>query len=57
MNIVLHSSDLFSAVLAVSMVSILENNKEEQNLNFFVIEHEISESQLLLWQIQLKAKV
>lgn len=44
MNIVLHSSDLFSAVLAVSMVSILENNKEEQNLNFFVIEHEISES-------------
>lgn len=44
MNVVLHSSDLFSAVLAVSMVSILENNKGEETLNFFVIEHEISES-------------
>lgn len=43
MNIVLHSSDLFSAVLAVSMVSILENNRQEDKINFFIIEHAISE--------------
>lgn len=43
MNIVFHSSDLFSAVLVVSMVSILENNKEEQRIDFYIIEHEISE--------------
>lgn len=43
MNIVLHSSDLFSAVLVVSMVSIMENNKDEQRIDFYIIEHEISE--------------
>lgn len=43
MNIVLHSSDLFSAVLVVSMVSIMENNKEEHKIDFYIIEHEISE--------------
>lgn len=44
LNIVLHSSDLFSAVLAVSMVSILENNKNENSINFYIIEHGISAS-------------
>lgn len=44
MNFVLHSSDLFSAVLVVSMVSIMENNKEEDELNFYIIEHGISEA-------------
>lgn len=43
MNIVLHSSDLFSAVLVVSMVSVMENNKDEQKIDFYIIEHEISE--------------
>lgn len=42
MNIVLHSSDLFSPVLSVSIVSILENNKEEKEINFYIIEHNIS---------------
>ena len=43
MNFVLHSSDLFSAVLVVSMVSIMDNNKDEKALDFYIIEHDISE--------------
>lgn len=43
MNIVLHSSDSFSPVLAVSIVSILENNSEVDEILFFIIENNISE--------------
>ena len=42
MNFVFHSSDLFSAVLVVSMVSIMENNKNEDTLIFYIIEHGIT---------------
>ena len=42
MNIVLHSSDSFSSVLAVSMVSVLENNPKEK-IDFYVIEHGITD--------------
>lgn len=43
MNIVLHSSDSFSSVLAVSIISILENNSTADEIFFFVIENNISE--------------
>ena len=42
MNFVFHSSDLFSAVLVVSMVSIMENNQKEESLVFYIIEHGIT---------------
>ena len=34
MNIFYFSSDLFVNVLAVSIVSLLENNKDENEINF-----------------------
>lgn len=43
MNVAYHSSDLFSSVLAVSMVSIMENNKDMDDITFFVLEKQISE--------------
>lgn len=42
MNIVYHSSDKFASVLGTSMVSLLENNKDTDNINIFIIEHDIS---------------
>ena len=35
MNIFYFSSDLFVNVLAVSIVSLLENNKDENEINFY----------------------
>jgi lipopolysaccharide biosynthesis glycosyltransferase len=42
-NIVYHSSDSFSSVLAVSMASIMANNKQADGITFYVIENNISE--------------
>ena len=52
MNFVLHSSDLFSAVLVVSMVSIMDNNKDEKALDFYIIEHDISEEHKQMIMLQ-----
>lgn len=43
MNIAYHSSDSFTSVLAVSMVSIMENNKDADDITFYVLEKQISE--------------
>ena len=43
MNVAYHSSDTFSSVLAVSMASIMENNKGMENITFYVLEKQISE--------------
>ena len=43
MNIAYHSSDTFSSVLAVSMASIMENNKAMDDITFYVLEKQISE--------------
>lgn len=43
MNIVYHCSDTFSSVLAVSMASIMENNKVMDNITFYVLEKQMSE--------------
>lgn len=48
MNFVLHSSDLYSAVLVVSIVSIMDNNKQEKTLVFYIIEHDISDEHKLM---------
>lgn len=48
MNFVLHSSDLYSAVLVVSIVSIMDNNKQEKALVFYIIEHDISDEHKLM---------
>lgn len=43
MNVALHSSDSFASVLAVSMVSIMENNQEMADITFYVLEKQICE--------------
>ena len=43
MNIVYHSSDSFTSVLSVSMVSIMENNRDMEYITFYVLEKQISE--------------
>ena len=43
MNIAYHSSDSFAPVLAVSMVSIMENNKGMDEITFYVLEKQMSE--------------
>ena len=47
MNIVYHSSDLFAPVLAVSMVSIMENNKGMDDITFYVLEKQMTEESKL----------
>lgn len=42
MNIFYFTSDLFSSVLATSMVSLLENNKEANDITFYIIDDGIS---------------
>lgn len=44
MNVVYHSSDSFAPVLAVSMVSIMENNKDMDDITFFVLEKQMTEN-------------
>ena len=43
MNIAYHSSDAYARILAVSMVSLFENNKFLDEINVYIIEHGISE--------------
>lgn len=43
MNIVYHSSDSFAPVLAVSIMSVMVNNTQTENITFYVIENKISE--------------
>ena len=42
MNVAYHSSDLFAPVLGISIVSLLENNKDFDVINIYVIERNIS---------------
>lgn len=42
-NVAYHSSDSFAPVLAVSMTSIMENNKSADGITFYVIENKITE--------------
>ena len=42
MNVAYHSSDSFAPVLAVSMVSIMENNKHMDDITFYVLEKQMS---------------
>ena len=43
MDVVYHCSDSFSQVLAVSMVSVMENNKNMDGITFYVLEMHMSE--------------
>ena len=43
MNIFYFSSDLFVNVLAVSIVSLLENNKDENEINFYIVDDGITQ--------------
>lgn len=43
LNVVYHSSDLFSPVLGTSIVSLFENNKVFNDIEVFVFENKISE--------------
>ena len=43
MNVVYSSSDLYSEICGVSLTSLLENNKDVQELNIFIINNEISD--------------
>ena len=43
MNVAYHCSDTFSSVLAVSMVSIMENNKGMDDISFYVLEKQMSD--------------
>ena len=42
MNVTYHSSDSFAPVLAVSIMSIIVNNREADGITFYVIENKIS---------------
>ncbi len=43
MNVFYFSSDLFASVVAVSMVSLLENNKEQEKITFYIVDDGISD--------------
>lgn len=47
MNVVYHSSDLFSPVLATSMISLMENNRAFDSINFYIFENRISDENKL----------
>ena len=42
MNIFYFSSDLFIEVLAVSLVSLLENNKNCREINIYIVDYGIT---------------
>lgn len=42
MNIAYHSSDKFASALGTSIASLLENNKEADNIDIFIVERDIS---------------
>ena len=43
MNVAYHSSDSFTPILAVSILSIMENNKDMDEITFYVLEKQVSE--------------
>ena len=43
MNVVYSSSDLFSEIAGTSLVSLFENNKEEDEINIYYIDNGITE--------------
>lgn len=48
MNIFYFCSDLFASVVAVSMVSLLENNRKQKDIIFYIVDDGISEEKKLL---------
>ena len=44
MNVAYHCSDLFAPILCISIVSLLENNKDIYEINIYVIEHNVSDN-------------
>ena len=48
MNVFYFSSDLFASVVAVSMVSLLENNKEQEKITFYIVDDGISDEKKIL---------
>lgn len=43
MNVVYFTSDLFASATGVSILSLMENNKECKNIHFFIFEDQVSE--------------
>lgn len=43
MNIIYSSSDSYAPIAGVSMLSLMENNQDEEQLNIYLIDNEISE--------------
>lgn len=43
MNIVYSSSDIYAEICGVSLTSLLENNKESDEINVFIVDNDISE--------------
>ena len=57
MNIAYSSSDSFSWLASISLVSLLENNKNEEEINVFILENKISDlNKNKLKNISLKYK-
>lgn len=54
MNIVYHCSNSFVPVLSVSIISILENNKNCENLIFYIIENHISNENKIRLNMMIK---
>ena len=48
MNVFYFSRDLFASVVAVSMVSLLENNKEQEKITFYIVDDGISDEKKIL---------
>ena len=43
MNVVYSSSDSYAEICGISIVSLLENNKSEENIDIYIIDNDISE--------------
>lgn len=54
MNIVFHCSNSFVPVLSVSIISILENNQNCDNIVFYIIENHISEENKMQLNMMVK---
>lgn len=48
MNVVYSSSDSYSEICGISIVSLLENNKETDEIHIFIIDNDISEKNRIL---------
>lgn len=56
MNIFYFSSDLFIEVLAVSLVSLLENNKNCREINIYIVDDGITKEKKIscnVWSISI----